>query len=474
MRYNDSISTRTKRLFKYVYLSTLLANAAIAAETDNDARKNTSGREKAYDWLDWGGEFRLRYESLDGQFRASRSGSDQLLAARTLAHLNARFNKVSFGFELQDSRTYLDDEGTPLSTSFVNTLEFINLNADINLSNIFNFDSKNAIKIGRQTVDVGSERFIERNGYRNTINSYDGFHFRNTSSSGNSLEFLAVAPVRAEPRESEDLAENNHSFDKTDDAIHFWGAIYTNKDGWLNQSKSEVFAYGLNEKDTNSRSTADREIYTLGFRTLKNPIPGRWDYELEYAYQFGSRLSSTEPSTANTLDVTAQTLHAELAYTFDAKWQPRVAFELDYASGDKNPNDNTFESYDRMFGARRGDVGFTSIHGPLVRNNLLLLGFDFEFKFSASTDGFINFQRAYLDSASDELDAANLRDIDGNSGTHIGDTVDFRIRHWLNSKKLRWDFGASALFNGKFLENVDGGPADNRTIYAFTQVIAKF
>ncbi|NBC20301.1 MAG: hypothetical protein GVY06_04545, partial [Alphaproteobacteria bacterium] len=83
----------------------------------------------APDWLTLAGESRMRYESLDGQFRAGRDGSDQLLAFRSLLRVEADTGPVSFALELQDSRTYLGDAGTPLSSSFVNPLDVLQLHA---------------------------------------------------------------------------------------------------------------------------------------------------------------------------------------------------------------------------------------------------------------------------------------------------------------------------------------------------------
>ena len=77
------------------------------------------------EWLNLAGETRARYESLDGQFRGGLSGSDQLLAFRSLLAIEADFGAVAVGVELQDSRTYLDDAGTPLSSSFVDPLDVL-------------------------------------------------------------------------------------------------------------------------------------------------------------------------------------------------------------------------------------------------------------------------------------------------------------------------------------------------------------
>ncbi|HEX9647505.1 MAG TPA: hypothetical protein VGB88_08410, partial [Alphaproteobacteria bacterium] len=77
------------------------------------------------DWLSVTGTHRIRYETLDGQFRAGGKGGDQVLALRTTVLGELRFDGVRIGAELEDSRIELADKGTPLSTSLVNALELL-------------------------------------------------------------------------------------------------------------------------------------------------------------------------------------------------------------------------------------------------------------------------------------------------------------------------------------------------------------
>ena len=58
------------------------------------------------------GETRVRYETLEGQFRAGGSGSDQALAFRTLLLAEVNRGPIAAGLEFQDSRSYLDDAVT--------------------------------------------------------------------------------------------------------------------------------------------------------------------------------------------------------------------------------------------------------------------------------------------------------------------------------------------------------------------------
>lgn len=139
-------------------LSSLIAPSVSAAEPFrlDDALALPS-------WLTLSGEARIRYESLDGQFRAKREGSDQLLLLRALLLAEADAGLVSFGVELQDSRTYLGDTGTPLSSSFVNPLDVLQLYARLDdLPGVIGETSSSQLILGRQTVSIGSKRQIER------------------------------------------------------------------------------------------------------------------------------------------------------------------------------------------------------------------------------------------------------------------------------------------------------------------------
>ena len=134
--------------------------------------------EKSAPEFDLWGETRVRYETLDGQFRSGRTGGDQVLAIRSLLAGSVGWEGFKVVGELHDARAYLDDLGTPLSTSLVNTVDV--LQAYLALGN----EEGSQIKVGRFTLDIASRRFVERNDFRNTINAYTGFHW--TQRSGQS------------------------------------------------------------------------------------------------------------------------------------------------------------------------------------------------------------------------------------------------------------------------------------------------
>ena len=162
----------------------LTTQSSVGAELPNAQRTHTDRSH----WLTLEGETRARFETLDGQFRANGKGGDQLLALRTLLRAEARLPRsstnqpnspsITLGIELQESRTYLGDDDTPLSSSYTNPLDVLQLYARAdNLPSVIDYDATSHLTLGRQTVSIGSKRQIERVSYANVIKSYTGAHW---------------------------------------------------------------------------------------------------------------------------------------------------------------------------------------------------------------------------------------------------------------------------------------------------------
>ena len=73
-------------------------------------------------------------------------------------------------------------------------------------------------------------------------------------------------------------------------------------------------------------------------------------------------------------DQSAFAAHGEVGFTFGVPWSPRVAVQLDYASGTDDPSDDDSHTFDPLFGARRFDLGPTGIIGAFPRSNIISPG----------------------------------------------------------------------------------------------------
>ncbi|MHA7901537.1 MAG: alginate export family protein [Henriciella sp.] len=429
-------------------------------------------------WLTLSGEARVRYESLDGQFRAGREGSDQLLLFRTLVLAEADTGPVSFGIELQDSRTYLGDAGTPLSSSFTNPLDVLQLYARVDrLPGLLGTDSESQLILGRQTVSIGSKRQIERVSYANVIRSYTGAHFISEAGRGDEFHAIYVVPTARFPNARPDLDDNRLSGDEEQWGRRIWGVHYRRADilpGAVPGLWGEVFVYGLEEEDTEDFQTPDRSYIAPGFRLYRKPKAGQWDIDLEAALRRGTRYASATPADTQSLKVDAAMMIAALGYTFDAPWQPRLSLEYYYASGDADPDDLAFDQHERLFGGRRTDLGNTSIHGPLTPANLSAPGFRVQVKPDDRWDGWFQYHAASLASETDSWVIARLRDPSGQSGDFIGHALDARARYWVAPDSLRLELGASGLIYGAFPKNVPGGPEGDGTLFGYAQLTLTF
>ena len=54
-------------------------------------------------------------------------------------------------------------------------------------------------------------------------------------------------------------------------------------------------------------------------------------------------------------------MHAEIGYYIDRPSKPRIAVWINYASGDRNPNDGINQRFDRLFGASHNMYGHSDL-----------------------------------------------------------------------------------------------------------------
>ena len=459
-------------------IATLCLLVSASVDVSAQEARDLSGALGVPEWLMLRGETRVRYESLEGQFRAGRSGGDQLLLFRSLLLAEADAGPVTLGVEFQDSRTYLADDGTPLGSSIANPFDVLQLYAHFDdLPGLLGDGSTSRLKIGRQTVSIGSKRQIERVDFANVIKSYTGLNFRSENARGDEFHAIYVVPTARFPNTRPSLDDNELSGDEEQWERRIFGLHYRRADflpGLASDVWGEVFVYGLEERDTEKLQTPDRSYIAPGFRIYRKPALSQWDIDWEGALRIGTRYATSDPADTQSLDVNASMLHAEFGYTLDAPWQPRLAFEYYWASGDEDPDDLSFDQHERLFGARRSDLNNTSIHGPLTPANLSAPGFRIEVKPNERWDGRFYYHAAHLASETDSWVIARRRDPTGQSGSFIGHVLDARARYWLVPDRLRFELGASGLVYGEFAKTVPNGPEGKGTVFGYGQLTLSF
>jgi hypothetical protein len=414
-------------------------------------------------------EHRLRYEWLGDQFRPLPQNDDDILVLRTLVHARLEIiDALTLGAELQDSRALAGEDRGFINTTVVNAVELLRAYAELGLDDVGR--GRLEARMGRITMDVGSRRLVARNRYRNTINAFTGLDAEWRTEAGHALRAFWTLPIQRLPTRPADLRKNRIEFDHEGVEVQFWGLVGATKlpGAW----KGQLHFFGLHEDDTALRATRNRQLYTAGLWILRDPKPGRLDFEIESALQFGrSRLLA---SSLENLDHLAHFQHLEAGYTFDAPWSPRVAIEYDYASGDDDPNDGRNERFDTLFGARRFDFGPTGIYGPFARANLNTPGLRVAARPASWLDGFLAFRAYWLASRRDAWVTTGLRDTTGASGSYVGSQIELRLRATLLSGNVGVEGGYAHLLAGEFMKNAPGTPDRGDADYVYVQLVLRY
>ena len=432
------------------------------------------------EWLTLSGTQRTRFEHLDGQFRANSAtktydDSDHLFALRTTLRADARLESFIATAELMDARQYEADSGSAIDTTVVNAAEFVQAFVGYAGKGLVREGDKTTAIVGRHTMDLGNRRLVARNDFRNTTNNFDGINVLWESATKSSLRAFYTLPVRrlptGLPTDEASLLDNDVELDESNRHVQFWG-LYGTLAELFPKVQAELYWLELDEQDSAGLPTADRDLTTLGLRSVRKAAKGEFDFELESAWQFGSSHSSL--SSATELDHDARFHHLEAGYTFDATWKPRLALQYDLATGDDDSLDGENNRFDTLFGARRWEFGPTGIFGAIARSNISSPGWRVTANPTEALDLMFAHRFAYLESDTDAYTPGNVRDDLGNSGDEVGQLVEFRARWNVLPGNFSLDFGVAHLFAGEFLDNAPNASGNGDTSYVYLQTLLSF
>ena len=239
------------------------------------------------------------------------------------------------------------------------------------------------------------------------------------------------------------------------------------------RTRYEAFLFALDETDSSDLATADRQLLTLGGRYYRAPAAGAWDFDFEGAVQWGER-SETRVVSAPARDVFATTGHAEIGYTFNSAWSPRLSAEVEYASGDGDAGDADWGRYDLLYGLRRRDFGQTGMHGPLRRENILAPGIRLTMRRDAALDLRVLYKAGWLASATDVWTDGRLRDVTGQSGRFVGHHLDTRLRYWMIPDRLQLEVGGAIFERGEFADDAPGTPDASTSLFGYSMVTLRY
>lgn len=410
------------------------------------------------------GSIRVRHELLDGQPRVGLRSEDEQLALRTTLIAEYRSGALRIGGEMYDSRAYLDKPGSAISANEVNVFELVQAYVAADLDDVLGQGTSTRAQLGRMTLNLGSRRLVAADDYRNTTNGYTGVRADLNLRDGTSATLIYTLPQVRLPDDLPSIQSEKVQWDRESFDLRLWGGILA-RPKTIAGATAELSYFRLQEQDSPGRPSRNRDLHTISARIIRDPKPGRWDFEAEGIYQLGAIRASAAP-TAALLRVDAWFLHLDLGYTFPGQAKLRLSVEYDRASGD-GPG-RSFGRFDTLFGMRRADLAPAGIYNAIGRANISTPGLRAEAAPGKRFDAFAVYRAMWLAERTDAFSTTGVRDASGQSGSFAGHQVEARLRYWVVPSLLRAEANGVWLAKGRFLKEAPNAPQTGDTHYLGT------
>ena len=386
------------------------------------------------DWLlSFGGNFWYRYtHETDSRLNAAGTNNDfHMLRTRFHADLWYK-DKVRLFAEGIDARAF-GSELPPLVTDR-NHADILNLFTDIKVASVNN--GPVYVRVGRQEMLYGSQRLISTLDWVNTRRTFQGVKaFWRTPTWDVDAFWMRPMVIEKGNVDNWDTQQNFYGLWATNKPKpgHLIDLYFLSLDNNRNLSSANVLAGNILQGNSN--------LHTLGGR-----FAGNFDnllYELEGMYQFGQR---------SNLDISAFAVATGVGYRLPLPMNPQAWIRYDFASGDSKSNDGRSNTFNQLFPFGHYYMGFLDRVG---RQNIHDINAQFTLHPMPWVTFISQYHRFYLANNTDYLynaaGLATMRDPTGQSGSHVGDEIDFRANFHV-SRHQDVLVGYSKLFSGNYLE----------------------
>ncbi len=417
------------------------------------------------DGFEFSGAQRTRYETLDPQFRAGFSNSDQAVALQTAVVFDWRHEAWRIGGEIMDSRSYGVDAGSFANGTTTNTLEPVQAYV------VWRHDAS-SFRIGRVTQDLGKRRLMARNRYRNTVNNFTGIDWSWSGAEGRAARAFYWVPMRPLPSDQESVLDNEHEQDHALRDSSITGFFYQFP-VFAEQHRLEGYVFDAKAAGPRDPSIAF-DLVTLGARAYRAPQAAQWNYEVEAVVQGGDSGGTVAGVARNDLDHRGSLLHFEIGYQFDVPGSPNLMFQYDRATGDEDPTDAEIDRFNTLFGARRFDFGPTGIYGIAARSNIDSPGMRVTFRPGPRWQAMLAYRSLRLESDRDGWIGSGWRDTTGGAGDSIGRHLEGTFTWAAIPDRLSIETGFAHLWAGRFAEQTAGAAFRGDPQYFYAAVTTTF
>jgi hypothetical protein len=303
----------------------VLSDDRVPREPFDDLKYISLSSEDALDYLSLGANARERLEILDAAgFGTGSNRDDSYLISRLEAHADLHWGRqLEFFAQLQSDyavdktvHTPADQDRLSLEQGFVLITEPLG-------------DGELAIRLGRQQIAFDLQRFISVRDGPNVRQSYDGAWLEYKSGP------WRVTGVLTHPVENRDEG----AFSDYSSPHLTYNGLKIERDVTSSSTVSVLYAHFIQDDVRFPSVSGDesRDIVDLRYAGTQERLD--WDYELMGQ---GGSLGAQSVRAWAVGTITGYTLE-------DLFWTPRLGFQLDAASGDKDPHDSTLNTFNPLF-----------------------------------------------------------------------------------------------------------------------------
>jgi Alginate export len=395
-----------------------------------------------------GGEIRERYEFRNNaDFTNAISDTLSFVGSRIRLHVGYAITPdIVFFAQLQDSRTFGSESSTASNEK--------NLDLHQGYLIVKNLAGPLMLTLGRQEMVFGDSRLVGNFGWSNMGRSFDALRLTYAIDIIRVDLWAAVTKVAGSNTGADPaLSPANR------EAQQLYGIYAVVKTGFLSiepyviylrdtANANEVTSTGALVSPITAPAARGQNRVTVGLRVDGRAAGNAVDYTAEGAYQLGTmEARGTTPRTA----ISAYAVAVKVGYTAPVAVKPRIGVEYDHASGDDNPTDHTFKTFENLFPTNHIHYGYMDYVGW---RNMQDIRISFEIKPTTTSGMSVDGHFLWLADKADHWYAASGQIFRttpaGNSQTALGQEIDL-VAYAMIKERLRLEAGYSHFFPGDYV-----------------------
>ncbi|MBI3620785.1 MAG: alginate export family protein [Nitrospirae bacterium] len=396
-----------------------------------------------------GGEIRERYEFRNNaDFNRTVRDTLSFVGSRIRLHLGyAVTSDIAFFIQMEDSRLFGSETSTVSNEK--------NLDIHQGYVTVKNVLGPVNLTLGRQELFFGDHRLVGNLGWSNIGRSFDGLRMTYVYVPVR-VDLWAAVPkqfgtnVGADPTFSTSNRESQQFYGlygavTVDSLVVEPYVLYLRDTG----NATEVNGGGALVSPITAPAARGQGRATMGLRFNGRAADESIDYTAEGAYQTGNMDGrGTTPKSA----ISAYAVALKAGYTAPVAVKPRLGVEYDLASGDDNPADDRFTTFENLFPTNHMHYGYMDYVGW---RNMQALRFSMGLKPTAATGVSLDYHLFWLAKAGDNWYAASGQIFRttpaGNTQKELGEELDL-VAYVMVLDKLRLEAGYGHFFPGRYVK----------------------